>query len=234
MKEIHLKLIAITALLIAWSLSIAYGLEPTEFAQKVWANENLIKELSDACTKAEDSKHCFGIWLAISNAETQMGKAKTNHWYFGRKAHKDKSAYWFVASYNKYYYIPSKYNEWGLFYGYWPNNPAPTSYCMSETSSNSQWYCPNGRKNIMFIPYDIWQEVYYNCIMANVIWKGKIKEIIIRQDWIQVLIDPPLDWWHTLLEWFRIENIAPNKFEYLQLLRQQMQGRIEEQIDKYK
>ncbi len=147
MKEFHLKLIAITALLIASGLSVAYGLEPTEFAQKVGANENLIKELSDACTKAEDSKHCFGIWLAISNAETQMGKAKTNHWYFGRKGSKDKSAYWFVAVYNQKYYIPSKYNEWWMFYWYWPNKPAPTHYCMSETSSNSQWYCPNGRKS---------------------------------------------------------------------------------------
>lgn len=129
-------------LLMMW---YSLAMEPIDFARNVWANENLIKELDDACNTAKDKKHCFGIWLAISNAESWMWKANSSHWYFGRVASKDKSAYWFVATYNKNYSIPSKYNEWGLFYWYWPNKPAPTSYCLSETSSNSKGHCPNGR-----------------------------------------------------------------------------------------
>lgn len=132
-------------LLLAIWFSLAKAQEPIEFAKVVGANDNLITELSDACTTAEDPKHCFGIWLAISNAETRMWKAKSSHWYFGRVASKDKSAYWFVGTYNRKYSIPSKYSEGGMFYWYWPKSPAPTRYCMSEDSSNSQWHCPNGR-----------------------------------------------------------------------------------------
>jgi len=136
---------------LAWLLSMiamtTYWMTPEQFAFEKWANSNLINELSNACKVATSPEHCFGIWLAISNAETQMGKARSSHWYFGRLASKDKSAYWFVWTYNRKYNIPSKYNEWGMFYGYNSNKPAPTRYCMSETSSNSQGHCPNGRRH---------------------------------------------------------------------------------------
>lgn len=177
MKELHLKVLAIVALLIASGLSVAYGLEPAEFAKKVWANENLIKELSDACNKAEDSKHCFWIWLAISNAETRMGNVRSSHWYFGRVGSKDKSSYWFVDTYNRKYYIPSKYNEWWLFYGYWPNQPAPTRYCMSETSSKSQWYCPNGRRHFNAIYSAYKKEVLENNIIQPPLSENIVKPI---------------------------------------------------------
>lgn len=131
--------------MIVWS--IAYWKTPVEFAQEVGANDSLITELSNACKETSHYEHCFGIGLAISNTETGMGKYKSSHWFFWRKASKDKSAYWFAWTYERKYSIPSKYNEWWMFYGYWPNEPAPTRYCMNEDSSNSKWYCPNGRKH---------------------------------------------------------------------------------------
>lgn len=127
--------------------TIAYGRTPVEFAQGEWANSNLITELDAACQGAKNYNHCFGIGLSISKAESQMGNDWINHWYFGRKASKDKSAFGFVKVYNRYYYIVEKYNEGWLFYGYWSDSPAPTSYCMSEDSSGSKWHCPNGRNN---------------------------------------------------------------------------------------
>lgn len=144
---------------LAWLLSMmamtSYWMSPAQFAKEAWANENLINELSDACKIATNPEHCFGIGLSISNAETQMGNARSSHWYFGRMTSSDKSANWFVWTYNRKYNIPSKYNEWGMFYWYSEHRPAPTRYCMSETSSNSQWHCPNGRRhfNTIYFKY---------------------------------------------------------------------------------
>ncbi len=154
-----LKVLLFVALFIAMWLSRTYALTPEEFAKKEWANPNLISELLDACKTAVDPIHCFGIWLSISKAESQMWNDWSNHWYFGRVWSKDKSAYWFVKTYNKKYYIVNKYNEWWMFYGYSPSKPAPTSYCMSEDSSNSKWHCPNGRASFNFIYSKYKQEV---------------------------------------------------------------------------
>jgi hypothetical protein len=154
-----LKILLFVALFIAMWLSRTYALTPEEFAKKEWANPHLISELSDACKTAVDPIHCFGIWLSISKAESQMGNDWTSHWYFGRVASKDKSAYWFVNTYKKKYYIVDKYNEWWMFYWYSPSKPAPTSYCMSEDSSNSKWHCPFGRKSFNFIYSKYKQEV---------------------------------------------------------------------------
>lgn len=158
---LKLQVLALSLLFWMMAMSISYWMSPEEYAKQEWANPNLISELSDACKTAQDPKHCFWIWLSISKAESQMGndpKARS-HGYFWRVAWGDKSAYWFVKSYKKYYYIVNKYNEWWMFYGYWPKNPAPTSYCMSETSSNSVWHCPNGRASFNFIYSKYKQEV---------------------------------------------------------------------------
>lgn len=155
------QIIVLATLCLAMRASRTYALTPEEFAVKEWANKNLVNELSDACKTADNPEHCFGIWLSISKAESQMGNdtKAISHWYFGRVGSKDKSAYWFVSTYKKKYYIVNKYNEWWMFYGYWPKNPAPTSYCMSETSSNSVWHCPNGRASFNFIYSKYKQEV---------------------------------------------------------------------------
>lgn len=156
---LKLQILAITLLLSAMAYSISYWMSPEEFGKELWANSNLVNELSDACSTADNPKHCFGIWLAISKAESQMGNdpKAVSHWYFWRVAGKDKSAYWFVKTYKNYYYIVDKYNEWWMFYGYWPKNPAPTQYCMSEKSSNSVWHCPNGRASFNWV-YDQYKE----------------------------------------------------------------------------
>ncbi len=153
------QIIVLATLCLAMRASRTYALTPEEFAVKEWANKNLVNELSDACKTADNPEHCFGIWLSISKAESQMGNDWSSHGYFGRVGSKDKSAYWFVNTYKKKYYIVNKYNEWWMFYGYWPKNPAPTSYCMSETSSNSVWHCPNGRASFNFIYSKYRQEV---------------------------------------------------------------------------
>lgn len=153
------QIIVLVALLVAMRASRTYALTPEEFAIKEWANKNLVNELSDACKTADNPEHCFGIWLSISKAESQMGNDWSNHGYFWRIWSKDKSAYWFVSTYKKKYYIVSKYNEWWMFYGYSPSKPAPTAYCMSEDSSNSKWHCPNGRKSFNFIYSKYKQEV---------------------------------------------------------------------------
>lgn len=141
----RLKIIAIVILLWMIRCGISHWMTPVEFAINEWANKTLIAELDEACKESKNYNHCFGIWLAISKAESQMGNKNTSHGYFGRVGAKDKSTQWFVKAYNKYYYKESKYNEWGMFYWYWPKKPAPTSYCTSEESSKSVWYCPNGR-----------------------------------------------------------------------------------------
>lgn len=155
------QIIVLVTLLVAMRASRTYALTPEEFAIKEWANKNLVNELSDACKTADNPKHCFWIGLSISKAESQMGNdpKAISHWYFGRAGSKDKSAYWFVNTYKRKYYIVNKYNEGWMFYGYWPKNPAPTSYCMSEESSNSIWYCPNGRASFNFIYSKYKQEV---------------------------------------------------------------------------
>lgn len=155
------QIIVLATLCLAMRASRTYALTPEEFAVKEWANKNLVNELSDACKTADNPEHCFWIGLSISKAESQMGNdpKAISHWYFGRVGSKDKSAYWFVSTYKKKYYIVNKYNEWWMFYGYWPKNPAPTSYCMSETSSNSVWHCPNGRASFNFIYSKYRQEV---------------------------------------------------------------------------
>lgn len=158
------QIIVLVTLCLAMRASRTYALTPEEFAVNEWANKNLVNELSDACKTADNPEHCFGIWLSISKAESQMGndpKAK-KHWYFGRVAWGDKSAYWFVSTYKKYYYIVNKYNEWWMFYGYSSNRSAPTSYCMSEVQPNGkviEWHCPRGRENFNFIYSKYKQEV---------------------------------------------------------------------------
>jgi len=159
-----LKVLLFVALFIAMWLSRTYALTPEEFAEKEWANPHLISELSDACKTAVDPEHCFGIWLSISRAESQMWNdpKATSHWYFGRAWSKDKSAYWFVNTYNRKYYIVNKYNEWWMFYWYSTSKPAPTKYCLSERQPNGkliEWHCPNGRNSFNFIYSKYKQEV---------------------------------------------------------------------------
>jgi len=158
------QIIVLATLCLAMRASRTYALTPEEFAVKEWANKNLVNELSDACKTADNPEHCFGVWLSISKAESQMGNdpKAISHWYFGRVGSKDKSAYGFVSTYKKKYYIVNKYNEWWMFYGYASNRSAPTNYCLSEVQSNGkviEWYCPNGRASFNFIYSKYKQEV---------------------------------------------------------------------------
>jgi len=175
-----LKVLLFVALFVAMWLSRTYAITPEEFAEKEWANPHLISELSDACKQAQDPIHCFGIWLSISKAESQLWNDWSSHWYFGRVWSKDKSAYWFVKTYNKKYYIVSKYNEWWMFYGYSPSKPAPTSYCMSEDSSNSKWHCPNGRKSFNYIFFKYKKEVIDNIDWVQEMNKWQSNEHLIN------------------------------------------------------
>ena len=199
------QIIVLALLCLAMRASRTYALTPNEFAVKEWANKNLVNELSDACKTADDPEHCFGIWLSISKAESQMGNDWSSHGYFGRVGSKDKSAYWFVSTYKRKYYIVNKYNEWWMFYGYWPKNPAPTSYCMSEDSSNSQWHCPNGRKSFNFIYSKYKQEVMGDKPeLAKVELKKNIadKVPVGTKKRCKILINAPADWY------IQIDSIA--------------------------
>ena len=194
------QIIVLATLCLAMRASRTYALTPEEFWIKEWANNNLVNELSDACKTADNPEHCFGIWLSISKAESQMGNdpKAISHGYFWRVAWGDKSAYWFVKSYKKYYYIVNKYNEWGMFYGYWPKNPAPTSYCMSETSSNSVWHCPNGRASFNFIYSKYKQEVMGDKQeVAKVELKRNIadKVPVGTKKRCRIIMNAPADWY---------------------------------------
>lgn len=183
--EKFLKVLLFVALFVAMWLSRTYALTPTEFAEKEWANPHLIGELSDACKTAVDPEHCFWIGLAISNSESNMWNdpKAINHWYFGRVWSKDKSAYWFVKTYKKKYYIVSKYNEWWMFYWYSPSKSAPTNYCLSERQSNGkliEWHCPNGRASFNFI-YSKYKQEVMNQTIAKVDNPKLIKTVASKQ-----------------------------------------------------
>lgn len=192
---------SIICLLIVFSfIWISYWMSPVEFWKSVWANENLINELRDACQSAKDPQHCFWVWLSISNAESNMCKAKSSHWCFGMVWAKDKSAYRWVKSYNKYRY---KATNWLYFYGdRWVLSKS--RYCTSEDSSWSKIGCPNWRRHF---------DTIYNDYKSKV-WDKKY--------------DPPLDDWiqepvktHKP-ECRRVWNVETN--EYLQL--DSMLGRL--------
>jgi len=177
--------IVLATLCLAMRASRTYALTPEEFAVKEWANKNLVNELSDACKTADNPEHCFGVWLSISKAESQMGNdpKAISHWYFGRVGSKDKSAYGFVSTYKKKYYIVNKYNEWWMFYGYASNRSAPTNYCLSEVQSNGkviEWYCPNGRASFNFI-YSKYKQEVMNQTIAKVDNPKLIKTVASKQ-----------------------------------------------------
>lgn len=165
MKKILFLVLMLTT--VWWS----YAMSPSEFAQSVGANENLIRELELWCWTMKDPDHCFGIGLAISNAESNMWLADSSHWYFWRVTSPDKSTAGFVRSYSKFYYKRDKYNEWWMFYGYSPKSPAPTRYCVSEEQPDGtiiHGHCPNWRTNFNRI-YDqykskvMWNQNTKNC-----------------------------------------------------------------------
>ena len=146
---------------------VSSAMTPIEFWKSVWANENLVNELRDACQTATDPQHCFGVWLSISNAESNMCNTKTSHWCFGMVWAKDKSAYRWVKSYNKYRY---KATDGFFFYGdKWILSKS--RYCTSEESSKSKVWCPAWRKNF---------DTIYNDYRSKV-WDKRY--------------DPPLDEW---------------------------------------
>ncbi len=110
----------------------------------------LYSRLKDECyaQDVEDKEHCIRVGLSIAFAESSW---KDNHTPFWLQS-KDKSFKKWVSSYKKYWY---KWNEWGHFYWYSSDKPAPTRYCMSEESSNSNGFCPNGRKNFNKVFYNL-------------------------------------------------------------------------------
>lgn len=168
------------------------AMSPVEFWKSVWANENLVNELRDACQIAKDPTHCFGVWLSISNAESNMCKAKSSHWCFWLVWAKDKSAYRWVKSYNKYRY---KANDWFYFYGDRWILP-PSRYCTSEHSSRSSIWCPNWKNHFNTI---------YNDYYMKVIDKWFIQTIEVKEE----------HGWYPKPECRRIWNVEAN--EYVQI-----------------
>lgn len=141
-------------------VNVCYWMSPVEFWKSVWANENLVNELRDACQSAKDPTHCFWVGLSISNAESNMCKAKSSHWCFGLVWSKEKSAYRWVKSYNKYRY---KATNWFYFYGdRW--QLSKSRYCTSEDSSKSSVGCPNGKRHFdtIYNSYKtkVWDKLY--------------------------------------------------------------------------
>ena len=207
------QIIVLATLCLAMRASRTYALTPEEFAVKEWANKNLVNELSDACKTADNPEHCFGVWLSISKAESQMGNdpKAISHWYFGRVGSKDKSAYWFVSTYKKKYYIVNKYNEWGMFYGYASNRSAPTNYCLSEVQPNGkviEWHCPNGRASFNFIYSKYRQEVMGDDKqeVAKVELKrniaSKTPAVVAWSKRCKIIMNAPADWY------IQIDSIA--------------------------
>lgn len=111
----------------------------------VWMHKELATLVDNGCNKAKDPTHCKITAASISNAESQMGNASKNaFWFTDGKYTTHKAAFdrWF-RSYKKYWY-KAKDPSW--FYAERGKIPR-THYCMSEHSSNSKLGCPNGRKN---------------------------------------------------------------------------------------
>ena len=116
--------------------------------QKSW-NKQFCREIFRECkAQAKDPNHCIAVAMSIWKAESWY---KTSFYgYFGYQG-KNKTTKFWVSKYKKWWY---KAKEWGRFYGYSSKNPAETRYCMSEYSSNSHWYCPNGRKHFNSVFFD--------------------------------------------------------------------------------
>lgn len=170
-------------------VSVSSAMTPIEFWKSVWANENLVNELRDACQIAKDPTHCFGVWLSISNAESNMCKAKSSHWCFGMVWSSDKSAYRWVKSYNKYRY---KATNWFYFYGdRW--TLSKSRYCTSEDSSWSKVWCPNGKRHFDTIYNDYYKNVY--------------------DTWMEY--GEPVETWFPKPECRRVWNVEAN--EYVQI-----------------
>ncbi len=137
-------------------VNVCFWMEPKEYAKSLWAKQDLIDTLRDACETADDPHHCFGVWLAISNAESNMWKAKSSHWYFWLVWAKDKSATRRVQTYKRKRY---KAKNGYFFYGS-KGKLAPSRYCTSEHSSNSNVWCPNGAKNFDTVRNDYRTKIY--------------------------------------------------------------------------
>lgn len=102
---------------------------------------SIYSQLKDECYKqeAKDKKHCIKTGLSIAYAESSWKDTKTP---FALQS-KDKSYAKWVSSYNKYWY---KATHMSFFYG--SNGKAGKShYCLSEDSSWTDGWCPNGLKN---------------------------------------------------------------------------------------
>lgn len=113
------------------------------------ANTGLVDWLWNWLSWSKYQNHCFGVWLWISKAESQMGNTSNN--YFGITNNKDKSIGKFIKLCTTFYYKQEKYNKGYMFYGNQiTKKSAPTRYCMSENHINWKtvhWYCPDGENN---------------------------------------------------------------------------------------
>lgn len=109
----------------------------------------LYSRLKNECFKQEarNKEHCIKIWLSIAYAESSW---KDNHTPFWLQS-KEKGFNKWVKSYNLYWYKAKN-----QYFFYWKDWKKPKSnYCLSEESSWSQGWCPNGWKNFAKIFYNL-------------------------------------------------------------------------------
>lgn len=102
--------------------------------------------INECKKKAKDPNHCVVTASFIAVAESGAGQAVTgcnNVFGISGKCFKDVSESvddWTVR-YGKYWYRRENPSH---FYSDTPKRKPPTRYCMSEESSASIGYCPNG------------------------------------------------------------------------------------------
>lgn len=105
--------------------------------------DNLLIECKNNIHWIKNYHHCLKTWLAIAYAESTMDNQNNYFWLTSD----DKSIKSWVSRYSKYWY---KAKNWAFFY--WSNWKAwPSMYCLSEFSSDTNWWCPNWQKNFNHI-----------------------------------------------------------------------------------
>ena len=80
----------------------------------------------------------------------------------------------------------------------------------------------------MFIPYDIWQEVYVVENTTSNICLCKVSEIRVDSEWITIIVDGNM--WTSFSK--KIENVYPNKEEIKEALLKMILDRANNELSK--
>lgn len=113
--------------------------------RSMWYTKDDAENMINSCkTKANDPRHCVIHMASIWCSETSCWKSRNMFWVTGYTGTKQQAPQDWVNRYVKWWY---KANGDKFFYSNTPVIKPKTRYCMSEESSNSKWFCPNGYKH---------------------------------------------------------------------------------------